>query len=88
MVAGREREFRISKKAEKFIRSLPEKERKSVKESIRKLINRETQGLDIKRYLPYPNEFRLRVGRIRILFKSTKELLFIFKADFRGGVYK
>ncbi|MBW1930965.1 MAG: hypothetical protein JRH08_15855 [Deltaproteobacteria bacterium] len=82
------RELRISKKANKFIVSLPERERRSVKEAIEKLINNDTETLDIKRLLPYPKEFRLRVGNIRILFRSTKEQLFIFKAGYRGDIYK
>ena len=82
------RELKISKKANKFILSLPEKERSSVKEAIEKLINNDTETLDIKRLLPYPKEFRLRVGNIRILFRSTKEQLFIFKAGYRGDIYK
>jgi len=82
------RELKISKKANKFILSLPKRERRSVKEAIEKLINNDTEALDIKRLLPYPKEFRLRVGNIRILFRSTKEQLFIFKAGYRGDIYK
>jgi len=82
------RELKISKKANKFIVSLPKRERRSVKEAIEKLINNDTEALDIKRLLPYPKEFRLRVGNIRILFRSTKEQLFIFKAGYRGDIYK
>ena len=82
------REFRISKRANKFILSLPEDERKAVKKAVERLINNDTEGLDIKRLLPYPKEFRLRVGKVRILFRSTKEQLFIFRAGYRGDVYK
>ncbi|MBW1998917.1 MAG: hypothetical protein JRJ29_13260 [Deltaproteobacteria bacterium] len=82
------REYKISREANKFILSLPEKERKSVKEAIEKLINNQAEALDIKRLLPYPKEFRLRVGNIRILFRSTREHLFIFKAGYRGDIYK
>ena len=82
------RELKISKKANKFILSLPERERRSVKEAIEKLISNDIETLDIKRLLPYPKEFRLRVGNIRILFRATKERLFIFKAGYRGDIYK
>ena len=82
------RELKISKKANKFILSLPERERRSVKEAIEKLISNDIETLDIKRLLPYPKEFRLRVGNIRILFRATKEQLFIFKAGYRGDIYK
>ena len=82
------RELKISKKANKFILSLPERERRSVKAAIEKLISNDTETLDIKRLLPYPKEFRLRVGNVRILFRATKEQVFIFKAGYRGGIYK
>ncbi len=88
MVEGRPRSFKISKKANKFLESLPEKQRKSVRKAIQRLIDNDLAGLDIKRLLPYPHEFRLRIGKVRILFRSTKDLLFIFKAHHRSQAYK
>jgi len=84
----KERQFSISRQADKFIRSLQDNERKAVKDAVEKLISGNTWGLDIARYLPYPKEFRLRVGRVRLLFKSAKDILFIFKADFRKDIYR
>jgi len=84
----KERQFRISRQADKFISSLPEKERKKVKKAVSYLITGNTESLDIKKFVGYPKEFRLRVGKIRLLFKSTPEMLFIFKADFRKDVYR
>ena len=84
-----ERCFKISKKAHKFIKSLPENQRRPVKRAVSKLIaSDDISTLDIKRLAPHPNEFRLRVGKIRILFRADKDMLFIFKAGFRGDVYK
>ncbi len=84
-----ERCFKISKKAHKFITSLPEKERRTIKRAVSRLIaSDDISSLDIKRLAPHPNEFRLRVGKIRILFRAGKDMLFIFKAGFRGDVYK
>ncbi|MEZ4528263.1 MAG: hypothetical protein R2941_20310 [Desulfobacterales bacterium] len=88
MVKAEDRIFRISRKADKFIRSLPEGKRKSVKEAVQKLTENKTQGLDIRRLFPNPKEFRLRIDDVRILFRATKEELFIFKAGYRGHVYK
>ncbi len=88
MVRAEERTFRISRKADKFIRSLPERKRKAVKEAVTVLIENRTDGLNIKRLFPNPKEFRLRIDDIRILFKATKEELFIFKAGYRGQIYK
>ncbi len=80
--------LRISRQANKFIKSLPEKRRKAVKSAINMLVKEGFSSLDIKRLLPYPNEFRLRIGKMRILFKYKDEQIFIFKAHYRGTVYK
>ncbi|MEW6665075.1 MAG: hypothetical protein AB1512_07630 [Thermodesulfobacteriota bacterium] len=88
MVDPESRAFKISRQADAFIRALPDKRRKAVKKAISKLIDNDLAGLDIKRFLPHPHEFRLRVGKVRVLFKSTSEQLFIFKAHYRGQAYK
>ncbi len=87
MVAA-ERSLKISRQANKFIISLPEKQRKAVKESVSRLIAEGFADLDIRRLLPYPHEFRLRVGKVRILFRYADDEIFIFKAHYRGSVYK
>ena len=83
-----ERRFEISRKADQFIQSLPEKLRLRIKEAIGFLISGDVNQLDIKSLTNHPHEYRLRVGRIRILFHADKELLFIYKAGFRGDIYK
>jgi mRNA interferase RelE/StbE len=88
LVVHEGRELRISRQADKFIRSLPGRERQAVKEGITRLIEGDTQGLDIVRLLPHPKEYRLRIGKVRILFESSRERLFLFKAEYRGSVYK
>lgn len=88
MVKYEDREFKISSKANKFIKSLPDEKRQKVKAAIEQLINNDTATLNIVRLLPHPKEFRLRVDDVRILFKSDKKMLFIFKAGYRGKVYK
>lgn len=88
MVKAEDRAFRISRKSDRFIRSLPARKRKAVKEAVTLLIENKTEGLNIKRLFPNPKEFRLRIDDIRILFKATKDELFIFKAGYRGQLYK
>jgi mRNA interferase RelE/StbE len=84
----KERRLEISRKADQFIQSLPEKLRRRIREAVDCLIKGDIQHLDIKSLSPYPHEYRLRIGKIRILFYADKELLFVFKAGFRGDVYK
>ncbi len=88
MVAAKRRTLKISNRAHKAVLALPEELRSRVKDAVARLAAGDTQGLDIKPLAPYPDEFRLRVGRVRILFRLEDELLFIFKAGFRGDVYK
>ena len=83
-----ERRFEISRKADQFVQSLPVKLRQRIKEAITSLIKGDIHHLDIKPLSPHPHEYRLRIGKIRILFRADKELLFIFKAGFRGDIYK
>jgi mRNA-degrading endonuclease RelE of RelBE toxin-antitoxin system len=83
MVKYEAREFKISSKANKFIKSLPAVKRAKIKKTVESLIKNETENLNIKRLLPHPKEFRLRVDDVRLLFKSDKEMLFIFKAIYK-----
>ena len=88
MVKYEDREFKISTKANKFIKSLPAAKREEIKEAVQNLIDNNTEHLNIRRLLPHPKEFRLRVDDIRLLFRSDKELLFIFKAGFIEDIYR
>lgn len=82
------RRFEISRSANRFIESLPAKSRLRLKDALSCLVGGNIKHLDIKPLSPYPHEYRLRVGKIRILFKADKTILFIFKAGFRGDIYK
>jgi len=88
MVKYEKRKFKISAKANKFIKALPKTKREKVKGAVECLINNDTDQLKIKRLLPHPKEFRLRVGDVRLLFKSDKETLFIFDAGYRKNIYR
>jgi mRNA-degrading endonuclease RelE of RelBE toxin-antitoxin system len=88
MVKYEDRVFKISNKANKFIKSLPKAKRGKIKEAVGCLIENKTENLNIKRLLPYPKEFRLKVDDVRLLFRSDKEMLFIFNAGYRKDIYK
>ena len=88
MVKYENREFKISSKANKFIKTLPKTKREKIKGAVERLMNKDTEQLNIKRLLPHPKEFRLKVGDVRLLFKSDKEILFIFDAGYRKDIYK
>ena len=76
--AQSERRLEISRTANRFIEDLPVKLRSRIREAVGRLIRGDIDNLDIKPLSPYPHEYRLRVGKIRILFHADRELLFIF----------
>ena len=88
MVKYENREFKISTKANKFIKSLPKTKRQKIKGALECLMNNDAEQLNIKRLLPHPKEFRLKVVDVRLLFKSDKKTLFIFDAGYRKDIYK
>lgn len=87
-MVAEDRELRISTQAQKFILSLPSKQRTRIREAVEKLLRGDFAGLDVKKLAPHPRDYRLRIGTVRILFHADASLLFIFKAGYRGGVYK
>lgn len=67
----------------KFLSKLNKSERKKVDEAIDQLlINWQTAG-DIKALKGFKNTFRLRVGRVRIVFQIEKEETFIISIGLR-----
>ncbi|NDY55692.1 hypothetical protein G3N56_02910 [Desulfovibrio sulfodismutans] len=78
----------IGRKAQAFIVALPDAQRAKIKQAVSRLVAGDVQGLDIKKLKPHPHDYRLRIGGVRILFTSDAEKLFIYKAGYRGDVYK
>ena len=88
MVKYEDRKFKISSKANKFIKSLSKAKREKIKYAVELLIDNQTDRLNIRRLMPYPKEFRLKIDDVRLLFRSDKDILFIFKAGYRKDIYK
>jgi mRNA interferase RelE/StbE len=46
--------------------------------------------LDIKKLINMENDFRVRVGKYRFLYTvvESKILIFVYRADSRGSIYK
>lgn len=59
-------------KVSKALKKLSEKERKAVKEILRKLINNDTKGMDIKKLKDRDDLYRVRKGGLRIIYKINK----------------
>lgn len=81
-----------SKDAEKFIQK--QNIRTKIREEIRKLLIRmkgENVNINLKKLDgDWEGYYRLRKGKIRIIFEvnKTQKAIFIEKVDFRGNIYK
>lgn len=77
--------FKIEKEALKFLHKQDKKQRKRLYAAIYNLPN----GTDIKKLKGY-NQYRLRVGNYRILYKIDNGvyLIDVIDIDNRGDVYK
>lgn len=73
----------FSKKAEKYLRSLPGRIALNLLDRIEKI----PKG-DIKPLTGRKGEYRLRFGRFRVLFIIESDRVKVFKIDTRGDVYK
>jgi mRNA interferase RelE/StbE len=81
-------DYILLKKAEKFVLKLPKDEQIRIIQALDNLINNSI-NLDIKK-LKGRLEFRLRVGKYRILFlEDTNNYLYVITAiGSRGDIYK
>lgn len=89
---------RFHTRAVKSLEKIDEKEKERIRLKLKALLTSiESQGiipfkeLDVKRLEGEWKEcFRMRAGRIRIVFRidREKDVLFVYAIDYRGGVYK
>lgn len=73
----------LSKTAVKYINSMDKPTKKRIKEAIKKI----PYG-DIKRLKGLDNEYRLRVGNLRVLFSIESDIIIVNNILPRGQAYK
>jgi len=56
---------------QKFIKRFSRKEFASVEHILRKILDRDTKNLDLKKLAGYKDVYRIRIGDIRIIFLDT-----------------
>lgn len=76
-------QIEYKKKAVKYINAADRLTKKRLKEAIEKL----PYG-DIKKLIGYENEYRLRVGDLRVLFTVESDIITIHDIKSRGQIYK
>jgi mRNA-degrading endonuclease RelE of RelBE toxin-antitoxin system len=71
-------------KLEKAIAKLPKEHRKVFDDLSRKLLHRDLTGLNIARLKGYKDVFRLKRGRLRIIFRTSSNNLEIIDIGLRS----
>ncbi len=83
--------LKLRKQVAQFINSRSPKEKKAIAEALIKLQENPYQNtLDIKKLKDSHNKYRLRIRTYRFLYTIIQEqlLIYLYKADNRGDVYK
>jgi len=79
----------LERKASKKLESIEQSDKDTIKNKIAKLKDGFVPELDIKKLKGYPNHYRLRVGRYRILFKLLEDrVIIVFAILPRKKAYK
>lgn len=74
----------------KFLKKIPKKEATNVLEKLEQLADKpNTQGLDVKKLATTQKIYRLRIGKIRVVYEvdNSNRTIYIQDIDFRGNVY-
>jgi len=84
-----ENKIYIHKDCIKFLKRLDLKTKERVKKAISSLASFPLIRLDVVKLKGYENIFRLRVGRIRVIFeyKEKDKIVFVKRIDFRESIY-
>jgi len=81
----------IKKQPAKYIDKRNPKEKVRIAQAFSKLQeNPYRRDLDIKKMRGHANDYRLRIGKYRFLYTiiENRLLIYMYKADTRGDVYK
>lgn len=74
-------------KIQKFIQSLDETTREKVQIRLREIIKNTVSQKQSKKLQGSKDVYRVRIGKIRILYKKKKEDIEILDIDYRGNIY-
>jgi len=71
-------------KIKKALKKLTEKERKTMKSILIKIQNGKIQDLDVKKLRGRDDIFRVRKGRVRVVFRKSDESIAILSVERRS----
>ncbi|MBI2099533.1 type II toxin-antitoxin system RelE/ParE family toxin [Candidatus Uhrbacteria bacterium] len=69
---------------QKFLRKIPERQRKQIEYLIEKIMSRETAGLDIQKLKGIKDVYRLKKGDMRIIYRIFNDEIMIIAIERRS----
>jgi|WetSurMetagenome_2_1015567.scaffolds.fasta_scaffold667669_1 mRNA-degrading endonuclease RelE of RelBE toxin-antitoxin system len=76
--------FNFMDKIQKALARLSDKERKSIKDVLEKLSSGKIEGLDVKKLKGRDDIYRVRKGKLRIIYHQTDKGFFILAIERRS----
>ncbi len=78
----------MTSRLEKFIKSLDKKTKDRLKKKLNSIKSNPRKGANIKRLQGAEKDlYRLRTGKIRVIYKIVKNEVQIIDIDYRGNIY-
>lgn len=71
----------------KFIKKLTRSEKEKIQKAISCILKNKLERLDIKKLVGSRNLYRLRIGKIRIIYQEKNNINSIIDIDYRGSIY-
>lgn len=70
----------------KFLKKLLPQEREVLENVIAKVLAHDFSGLDVKKLKAEDGKFRVRKGRLRVIFRKTDDNIFILSVERRSDI--
>ena len=77
----------MTDKLTKFIKYLDKKKKSKIKKILNEIKNKDFENKDIKKLKGYKTLFRVRIGKLRIIFEILDNDIEIIDIDYRGNIY-
>ena len=75
-------------KIEKFLQKLTKREREKIIILVQKILNKKTDGLKVSKLAGFSDLYRIRAGKIRIIFRSSVTGNALINIDYRKDIYR
>ncbi|MFH1012417.1 MAG: hypothetical protein V1760_01590 [Candidatus Peregrinibacteria bacterium] len=73
---------------EKFVRKPTQRQARRAEQVLIAIVSLQLKGYEAEKMTGFKDLYRIRIGKIRIIFRKTKERGVPIDIDYRGRVYK